>query len=795
MKCLSSRNRVAGFSLIEVLIAVVVLAFGLLALAALQTRLIQSSSDAKAQSAGLALAKDKLEEMRSYTSLTGYAALNTGSDSVVDTAGSLGGVNYSRAWTVKRYALATGATAFTQLAAGNVTGNLPSGYITNNEFKTIDVRVTWADATGQSRTVAMEDAIASLDPADTAKELRNSGGRSRGPKVVITDPSTDPGVIPIAISSTASTAATNPKPVNIARTGDDAVETRFDVLTYAALSGGLATAQSKVETSVVGCTCTKASTATPVYRPVYWNGSRYVAPQLASYTAPAIAKSGVTQSRYCTVCCATHHDPVGVADPKFSPRRSAHDHYRVVSGAFVIATTGDYLESCRLIRTDGIFDVAADLSDDYFNLLATGSQGDSPAPSITNPPAVANYKNFVFDYLTARYVTPSPDTSTASATFNNRTSPAPATNAAANDLDNPTRLDITNSPTALKWLHARGLYVDYLEQPALDAIADAKANCTGTSGAAPTSAQLRDCVLRVLPFTSINLTELAVWTPLTGPQIKVTNDDFDTTILFTDPIRGKVTTGTLPTNNTVTNAVATASAGNSGVAIAGDIDPDDTASTQTDAQPMRIQGSAGPLPGSTFKFQTANFTISPSNPRSLGFIYGAAPLVTCGVSGTTNPVVCTTSSGQPLPASITVAVGNYNTTGSDTVINVCRSGTTPMPYRAVYDVTGFTSSNALASISPITGTVFNNNLVGIIPTGEYTQATVSLVNPSTPAAAPTTFDTITATMSAPAYRCPANYPGSGQSAACAGSGANAAPTWSTTYVACPSSAGSPPNFP
>lgn len=778
MKQQQTRTRDAGFSLIEVLIAVVVLAFGLLALAALQTRLIQASSDSKAQSTALALAKDKLEEMRSYSNLVGYTALNTGSDpanaaALTDASGSLGGVNFTRSWTVKRFAPATGSTTFTQLPAGNVTGNLPAGYIKNNEFKTVDVRVAWTDATGKARAVALEDAIAGLDPQDTARNLNNRDSRSRGPRVVIYDPSTETGVIPIAIGDNSSTAATNPKPVNVARTGDDAVESRFDVLTYSALSGGVATAQSKVETTVVGCTCTNATTTKDAYRPTYWNGYRYVPPQLASYKAPAIAKSGVTQSRYCTACCSSHHDPSGIGDPKFSPRRSAHGHYSgIVSGTWQAATgTGDYLEACRLIRVDGIFDVASDMSDDYSNLLATAESGDDPAPSTVNPDAVTNYKNFVFNYLTARYVTQNPVPASASATFNNRTIPSPQTSATASDLDNPAEMSIAAS-AGLKWLHLRGLYIDYLEQPALDAVADAKSNCVGSSGT-PTATELRNCVLRVLPFTSINLTEIADWTPLAGgPEIKVTNDDFDTSINFTDPIRGKVQSGTSPTPNQVTDAVSRVGSSNSGIAIFGDINPDEDEAITTDVngfwrdtQPFRITGSGG-SPGGTFNFGTANYTINVSNPRSLGFTYGTTDIV-CGVSGTLNPVVCATQTGQTLPAAVTVRVGNYNASSTKDVVNPCQTNkTAPMPYLKLFDVTSITTSGA-GTVGALS--VLNPDVVGGIPTGEYTEAQVSSVGQG---------DTITATMSAPVYKCPLQIANDPSGYTCGGPGNNTV-TWST----------------
>lgn len=830
-----NRNReyspIAGFSLIEVLIAVVVLSFGILALTALQANLIKASTNARAQSVALALAKDQLEKMRGFRTMAEYLALtdSTSAQNIDNTnagtgrfsgglggvTGTLGGTNFTRSWTVDRYAIPVNTTGFVKYT-GSDTGALPApnpaagtGYLANSEYKTVTVTVTWTDAAGQQGVVKLEDAIAALDPMDSARNQRSIGGRSRGPKVIIFDPSTETGVIPIAVGDGSETAATNPKPVVQARSGDDTIETRFDVLTYSTLSGGKAEAQAKVETTVVGCTCSNTASTEIGYRPTYWNGLRYVPPARASAVAPARAANGVTQSRYCDACCRDHHDPDGVVGAKFSPRRASHTHYSSVNpttGIGVVAAPGgNYLEACRLIRVDGIFDVAADLSDDYMNLLDTGSNGGTPAPSTTS---VNGYQNFVLNYLDQRFRVPASGTASV---YNNRTSPSPATYAAAQGVDVPRPEQNFNPVNGLRWLHSRGLYVDYLEPEAVDALNDAKTNCLGTGTNPPTTTQLRDCALRALPFTSINLTELAEWTPTSGSQIVVTNADFDTSPGFTDPVRGKVTPGSNPTDGLVTNATARASASNSGIAIVGDVDPDDFNGATTAAQPLRINGSTSGPPGGIFRFGTANYTINSASPRELGFTHplgsGNTP---CGVSGSTNPVDCTTHTGEPLPVVASAAgamvlrVGNYNTSGTDSVTAVSctytnqgngntstQSGQGSMPYRTVYDVTGFASTNAAASfgtdVSAGNGlmTVYNNNAVGGIPNGEYTEVRASMVAAG---------DVITATLGSPTYLCPSNYPGSGQTLTCDKvTGNYVISNWSNTYVSCPSQSG-PPNF-
>jgi len=64
MRIHRTAGRAPGFSLIEVLIAVVVLATGLLALTALQGRLAQASSEAKTRSRVAAMLASRMDELR-----------------------------------------------------------------------------------------------------------------------------------------------------------------------------------------------------------------------------------------------------------------------------------------------------------------------------------------------------------------------------------------------------------------------------------------------------------------------------------------------------------------------------------------------------------------------------------------------------------------------------------------------------------------------------------------------------------------------------------------------------------
>ena len=683
-------SRSPGFSLIEVLVSVVVMSFGLLSLAALQSALFKAGAESRAQSAALALATEKIEYFEGYRDRAEFQSYTDGNDAAV----TIDGVAYTRTWTVDRFAYPEAGGSFAAVAD---TGETAANHVTNNEFKRIQVAVAWTDATGASQQVQLETAIAALSPQDTAKVAKvASTGGPRGPEIIIVNPASEEGVIPIAVGDGSDTAATNPKPEVAGKSNSQRViETRFDVLTYAALSGSEALAQSRVETIVAGCTCDYDNApAGNGKRPTYWNGLRYVVPDDATTAAAAGVATGVeVQSSQCDICCRDHHDPAGVVGAKFDPRRASHESHQLYDTQTGLlgdpTTSGEYTESCRLIRVDGVFRVAADMYNDYMNLLATDNgASDSVSDYVPTAAATANYQNFVLQYLEDKFVDGNagtynvlidPDGAEVQAlettySLNVPTDPIP--------IARPSEVDGASS---LKWLHNRGLYIDYLEDEALQAINEAKEDCEGTGDAEPTAAQMRTCVLRVLPFTTINLTELANWSPSVGDEIVVSNNDFRTSLDSDVPVRGKVVPGSSPSPNTETDAVASMRKSNSGVAVMrGAIDTDDLAALD-DEQPFEPDGSwsgadndAGS--GGTFMIRLDAYEFTNVNPT-----FSVAPVATCNpaTSGATqpNPFTCTTQyTGDAM--NITVANYNYqiNRTTTDDVTCVDSNGADPLPY-------------------------------------------------------------------------------------------------------------------
>lgn len=680
-----------GFSLIEVLVAVAVLAFGLLALAALQVKLMRASADSKAQTVGLSLAKDKVEDLRTFRNIAAYQALDGRAAPVCPSSDSecisIGGVDYRRSWSVARYVF-NGAAFVTTIAN---TAAVPATYPTNNEFKRIQVTVAWNDADGTPQSIAMEDAIGALDPTDSTRLVKLSKTVTpRRPRAVISDPALTAGIIPIAIGNNTDTAATNPRPEVAGRNNSErVVETRFDVLTYSAGAvSGTAVEQSRIETAVVGCTCDTATGGGAAgLRPTFWDGERYTVPKVASFAPPAghavLGNNDPPDSQLCDICCRDHHDnssaaPTRIAsvDAKFDPRRSVHDHFvpgSIVVGADSTATgtlaTGRYQEACRVIRVDGIFRVAADTYNDYFNLLETASNSTSPVPSSS---ATSNYQGFVLDYMKNRVVS-----NTNSATYDTPSTGLPAANQTA--LNNPASIDI-NATSDFKWLHSRGLYMDYLEPVAIARIEQAKTDCANRLPSSCTASELSAAVLRLVPFTSINLTELANWTPAGSPddtnQIVVTNNDFLSSLNTNDPVRGKVASGARPVPGSTPTAFAEIFHSNSGLALLLDaIDPQEASPLQ-DSQAFRVTGTAS-TSGGKYLMSIASYPFPPA--ASAYPTLTPTPAANCNFStkGSTkpNPYTCTTSS---IGVATSIVVGRYNYQQSSSSGNVtCTSASGP----------------------------------------------------------------------------------------------------------------------
>ncbi|MDQ3618192.1 MAG: prepilin-type N-terminal cleavage/methylation domain-containing protein [Pseudomonadota bacterium] len=539
----TTRLHQRGFSLIEALIAVVVLATGLLALAALQGALIRSSADAKARSQLAAFAESTLDARR----IGGYndAPLAPGTASPklttaaqrTQAALAMGAATVTETTTVTQYVANAGAfTAYTTPAAA-AAAMLAAGPAAAT-FKRVDMALSWNDASGAGvpRSLRMVTDISPL-----ALELNNvlidrEPPDDFGLQPIVRRPSpVTEGMIPIALGDGQDTAATNPKPLLIGKKEDTLVaDTRFEVLTYNPSdnlgNAAFARFNKRIETAMIGCTCQNGTGGFPTtgpdsavnsfvsaasFRPSYWDGERYSEPERivgGVTTSPA----DVGQSPLCDVCCRDHKDPNTTAAALYKPwpriTETAHGHYRLDSaGAFVVASSGEYMESCRVIRVNGIWRVTSDPRLDDLALVPTqvySSSSTFPLPpqnsSVATSPLLSeagknSYANYMFDFINKRYFVGT----NRNINFDDNTRYQMQ---GAAGLNNPPYVPLTGSSDK-RWLHGRGVLVDYLLPKAITRIEKAKEDCAAGANL-QTQAQ---CILPFLPFATINVTELARW--------------------------------------------------------------------------------------------------------------------------------------------------------------------------------------------------------------------------------------------------------------------------------------------
>ena len=140
MKHLKVKRIDDGFNLLEALIGVFLIGVASLGLSALQTKLITTKLSAEQQYEASVIAQKKMEELRHFSTLTTYATIANGTDTIVGQNAS-----YNRTWTI--------------------TTNASPAY------KTITLTVSWTSNEAVARTVNLSSTIAGSDPYLSGKTI------------------------------------------------------------------------------------------------------------------------------------------------------------------------------------------------------------------------------------------------------------------------------------------------------------------------------------------------------------------------------------------------------------------------------------------------------------------------------------------------------------------------------------------------------------------------------------------------------------------------------------------------
>lgn len=141
-----------GFSLIEVLVSLAILGFGLLALAKFQVTTLFGADRAKQVTEAVSIGQDKIEWLRGYVRLTddGSGAKNYVT-TIANGNDTISGVNavFARDW--------------------RITDDV------NGQYKIVNMDVTWTDQNNESQKVTLTSSISRSDPAVGGKYMLANG--------------------------------------------------------------------------------------------------------------------------------------------------------------------------------------------------------------------------------------------------------------------------------------------------------------------------------------------------------------------------------------------------------------------------------------------------------------------------------------------------------------------------------------------------------------------------------------------------------------------------------------------
>ena len=546
VKLTMSGERMTGGMLLEVILAIAVFAFGMLALVQLQGNLTRSTADANTRTVATNIAEEIVENIRGYKQVQADAGtddveyLELVGNALADTI-TRGGIEYSVTAEIKDFWRDDVNDTFISTEATDppVAPDGATGGPAYASFKLLKIDVAWAGnqefylddehtaEVGEGK-ITLYEIIPSSPPALGAKIAADVNAPAEGP-VVEYIPGENPDIAALGFDGEKFKESTTPVP-DVIRSGD-LTETYFEVVSYNSSNAFL----RREEFITVGCECTLETNPADGeggFRPALWDGVEYTLGEYVSKNFGTSANS--QQSVFCDICCRDHHDGSDVNSAGYEDRAQVynpweasispgtnHDHFtRSKKGVISVAGDGDvYLEACRMVRKDGFFVVAQDFNQRGFHGI--------PENYMDNEAEVAEYATYVNEAaadfygpadqselkqpgdegITARFTNPADGASIAYI-------PASAGSGTATNLPTPLGSDTQQ-------LRARGIYMDYMTTKLSNRI-DA---CADDDDA--TYCELPDFTteLEFYPFFEVQLTKLATWTesPLNMP-VDVTSE-------------------------------------------------------------------------------------------------------------------------------------------------------------------------------------------------------------------------------------------------------------------------------
>lgn len=501
MSYFSKKN--SGFSLIEVMLAVLVLSIGILAVSKLQTSLLRSGADANNRAKAAAIAERKIDDLRRFIGITEptpgswSAALTSPTDVffdqiITDEGGLIGpgafadDPEFSISWTVNDYYYPTALSTPQPTTAG-----------IKADFKRVSVTVDWVDVGNTTQNITLDTIIASYPPVLTAQSANISAGPREGPKGLYT-PLQAPDVVPVRITGDGVLKETS-KPRPEVTKQDYATVVDFETVTYIPIDNGKFQALRRENFSTVACSCSTNRNVSPdvdhIYGYTTWDPT---AEQYVDYT-DKVTNGNNDQEDFagsadiveCGLCCK---------DGQYTDDPASVINGQVFGFNGVDQTTNGTIDKvCRLKTIDGIRRVIKPWKLIGFNVIPASYFDDGFSSNATTN--ISSYSNYVTSLVRYTLGVVTSDNSLSVVNVDNAFKTYSGSGIDINSFyDTDYEHTIINTTTAPRTIQARAIYMDYPPEGVFN-------NPTTTNYTAA------NVPLDRIPFFEINMTGLVGWAP------------------------------------------------------------------------------------------------------------------------------------------------------------------------------------------------------------------------------------------------------------------------------------------
>lgn len=340
-----------GFSLVEVMIAVLVLSIGILAVSKLQTSLLRSGSNANERAVAANIVNKKIDDLSRFINLTSTSSWNSlavGADGLIANPNSLayehignntggrikpgsistGNINYDLAWSViNYYATASSTTPSTTVLGKPV-------------FKVAHVVATW-DGVGDdtNNVVSFDSVIYRYDPAFTTASIDDGLGNAGPTDKIDENFDINNGVAEVDIEENNRLIGGQVAP-NISQKGAGIAAT-FESLVFNTSTNKV---QRRDRFQTVGCVCKKVNNAeSNVHLTGYvtWDSANKVTSNLVSLSTyeteyTLLKENGLgdnDQPFACNACCRDGKDETNIPAPNVAYKVC---RFKYIAGGFKI---------------------------------------------------------------------------------------------------------------------------------------------------------------------------------------------------------------------------------------------------------------------------------------------------------------------------------------------------------------------------------------------------------------------------------------------------------------------------